>query len=80
MTTVFILRAGGGWGTWQPPGGEDRLSQRRERGAWGRAERAGVQQAEEKQPEPAPVDPVPRLLFFWEVFPLGNRMVLSRET
>lgn len=76
MSTVFILRAGAGWGTWKPPGGEDRLSQRRERGAWGRAERAGVQRAE-KQPEPAPVDPVPRLLFFGRFFLWENRMVLK---
>lgn len=63
MSTVFVLRAGSGWGPWQPPGGEDRVSQRREQGAWGRAERAGVPQAE-NQPEPVPVPPVRRLLSF----------------
>lgn len=67
MSTVFILGAGGGSGARQPLGGEDGFRrERRERGAWGRAERAGVPEA--RRPEPAPLARVLRLAGFG-VFP-----------
>lgn len=72
MSTVFILRAGGGVsGGWQPPGGEDRVSERRERGAWGRAERAGVLRAQKQAARARSSCSRPAPAVFW-VLPLGR--------